>query len=694
MEKVAEAFKGKLEYAYHRTSELNIPSIVKNGFIPGYGDMYGKGWYMCYDLESQLNPLMTNYGDGVIKTQIFDKGVLIFDYNISKEMYGNKYTLVDQLIKNGIFNNESQIPLFYKEMSKACERSFSNAPASAEIAYHCFVRGATPAAYYSGRAKEYGWGEGNSCLNVKGVPRINKITAIVFSGNHDGNVVVGYSPNTVLPVAYAIINSSVCHDYKAGKIALSDIEFTPLKDYEIAEERARQARELYERLGVLRNSSIISLNLQYNKMTSTEFENKFKWIARDSKVTAAEITVDKDGKFIFTGGSWDNGVWQGDVFGDPNIKDFESQPKFRGGVFTKGEFIGDWEFGKFISGVFNGRWRGKGSKSNGGVWSAPPECWGSNAVLYRGATFMYETKPGSGKYVESDLTPPEFYKSLEGPQIDFSPDKKVLAKFDKNFTGVYEIPSTVEVIAFQAFMECKLKGVIMGSNVKEIGDEAFSDCDKLSKVQLGNGLKTIGNYAFRRCHSLNNVVLPTGIEKIGNYAFAATGISMMNFPDSVKTLGDMIFLNCSNLSYVKLPTTLQEVPTSMFNSCARLFKVDIPDNYTKIGDGAFYNCMKLRMIKFPSRLQVIGENAFGTTGLSEIKIPSSVIEISGLAFSSCNLKTVEMSPIDNIAPAAFAMSSIDTIVFNGTLAQWDVQRPKISLSYGIKIKCKDGEVTT
>ena len=689
MEKVAEAFKGKLEYAYHRTSELNIPSIVKNGFIPGYGDMYGKGWYMCYDLESQLRPNMTSYGDGVIKTQIFDKGVLIFDYNVSKEMYGNKYTLVDQLVKNGIFKDESQVPAFYKEMSKACERSLANPPASADVAYHCFVRGANPIAYFGGKAREYSWGEGTSCLNGKGVPRINKITAIVFSGNHDGNVIVGYSPNTVLPVAYAIIDSKVCYDYDAGKITLDDIQFTPLKDYEIAEERARQARELYERLGVLRNSSIVSLDLQC-KMTSSEFENKFKWITKDSKVTLAEIVVDKDGKFIFIGGSWDNGLWQGDVFGNSNMTNIENQPIFRGGIFTKGEFLGDWEFGKFLGGIFNGRWRGKGSKHAGGVWSASPTCWGINAKVWPGASFMYEIKPGSGKYVESNLTPPEFYKSLEGPEVEFSPDKKTLINFDPKFTGTYEVPSSVEFIEPTAFIKCNLKGVILGNNVKEIGKNAFDGCSKLSKVQLGNGLKKIEERAFSNCTSLNNLVLPTGLQEIGDFAFQRSGLNMLNIPDSVKTLGTFVFDGCSNLSYVKLPSSISFIPQATFEGCIRLFKVDIPDNYYHIGNRAFYACNKLRMLKLPSQLKTIGQNAFYGSGLSEIEIPPKVDTVESLAFAYTGIQTVKMSFIKSFVDDAFYGAKLNKIIFNGTLAEWG----EMNITwYGVTVKAKDGEIT-
>lgn len=700
MERFGEAFKGKLEYAYHRTYENNVPSIVRDGFIPGDGDMYGKGWYMCYDLESQLRSKMVSYGPAVIKTQIFDKGVLIFDYNISKEMFGAKYTLVDQMLRYGIFSKESDIPKHYKDMSAACEESFSNPKRSAEVAYQCFVQGRDPIAYFTGgRTQGYMWGEGNSCLNKKGVPKNNKITAIVFSGNNDGNVVVGYSPNTVLPVSYAIIGYDKCEEYANGNLKVEDIEFIKLKDYEMAEERARQARELYERLGVLRNSSIISLDLQYAKMTTAEFEKNFRWIAKDSKVTEAEVVIDKDGKFLFVGGSWDNGLWQGDVFGDPLVT-YINQPVFKGGIFSKGLFLGDWEYGRFTGGTFKGRWRGKGAKNLGGIWSAPPECWDEHAVLVSGARFMYETKPGSGKYVESELTPPEFYKMLQGPEVQFSEDKKTLIKFDKKFTGSYIVPDGVENISSNAFTHSNISSITFPNSLKYIGIGAFSYCTNLSTIKFGNGLISIGEFAFESCSKLNSCTLPTGLQRIENSAFKGSGITRIEIPNSVKELGSEVFAYCPNLSSVKLSSSIssKEVPAYSFKGCPRLFNVEIPDNFTSIGECAFNECEKLRKIVLPSNLQVIQSYAFAGCDLNEISIPSKTSEIFKFAFASnFNVSKILLpTSLKLLDQAAFGYNrKITEIDYAGTSSQWSIvsKSPFWRIDTMIQtINCKDGPI--
>ena len=57
-----------------------------------------------------------------------------------------------------------------------------------------------------------------------------------------------------------------------------------------------------------------------------------------------------------------------------------------------------------------------------------------------------------------------------------------------------------------------------GHPVREIGEEAFRDCD-LTTVTLPDGLTTIGDDAFSGCHSLTTVTLPDGLTTIDDYAF-------------------------------------------------------------------------------------------------------------------------------------------------------------------------------
>ena len=704
MQKFGEAFKGDLEFAYHRTRASAVPSIVKNGFRPGSGDMYGKGWYMCYDLESQLRSVMTGYGDAVIKCQIFDKGVLILDYNISKKMYGNKYTLVDQLLREGIFRTTTDIPQFYKDMSVACEGSLTKKEISAEVAYQCFVQGQDPKLYFAGRSpRSYRWGEGTSCLNANGVPKLKKITAIVFSGNHDGNVIVGYSPNTVQPLSYAIIDDSVCYDYASGKITKADVDamFVKLDDYEIAEQRSANARALYERLGAMRNSSIVSLSILC-EMSEAEFDKKFRWIDRESKVTDAEVEVDKNGKFRFLGGSWDQGTWLGDEFGEEGLNS-SVQPIFRSGVFAKGNFYGVWEYGRFTGGSFKGTWRGRGRGNlSGGIWAAPASCWdATKADVSPGATFTYEVRPG--KFVDSELTPDQFLtqnNKPNGPQYDVSPDGKTLFSLvDKKFAGACIIQPGIETVDAGAFAGSAIKSVQLPDSVKKIGASAFNGCSSLEKVVLPKQLQTIEADTFAFTGKLMGIVIPPNVKLIESSAFSNSGLLAVDIPDSVKVLGNSAFAN-SNVGRIKFPKGLGEVPENVAIGCERLFSLELPQNCYVIRETAFQSCKKLKKIILPKTLETIEKAAFYNSGLTELVIPEKVETISEEAFGFNGSLTKVTLPksLKSVGAKAFKYcSSALEVIYNGTQQDWmHIDFNMIAddvFDAGVVVRCKDGDIT-
>ncbi|MBS2209827.1 leucine-rich repeat domain-containing protein [Carboxylicivirga mesophila] len=55
--------------------------------------------------------------------------------------------------------------------------------------------------------------------------------------------------------------------------------------------------------------------------------------------------------------------------------------------------------------------------------------------------------------------------------------------------------------------------------VTAIGDEAFMDCRKLSKIEIPDNVKTIGNDAFIYCHELATISLGSSLTSIGDNAF-------------------------------------------------------------------------------------------------------------------------------------------------------------------------------
>ena len=61
--------------------------------------------------------------------------------------------------------------------------------------------------------------------------------------------------------------------------------------------------------------------------------------------------------------------------------------------------------------------------------------------------------------------------------------------------------------------------IYIPGNIVRIGEDAFSDCCKLSGVILGHGVQTIGAYAFHGCENLRTMFISDTVKDIGKHAF-------------------------------------------------------------------------------------------------------------------------------------------------------------------------------
>ena len=102
-----------------------------------------------------------------------------------------------------------------------------------------------------------------------------------------------------------------------------------------------------------------------------------------------------------------------------------------------------------------------------------------------------------------------------------------------------------EIISFR---NQKIESYIIFSNVKRIGDSAFSGCRSLSNIIIPDSVTSIGDGAFYGCSSLTNIVLPDSVTSIGSNAFRdCSSLSNIVIPDSVTSIGDYAFEGCASL---------------------------------------------------------------------------------------------------------------------------------------------------
>jgi len=191
-----------------------------------------------------------------------------------------------------------------------------------------------------------------------------------------------------------------------------------------------------------------------------------------------------------------------------------------------------------------------------------------------------------------DCLSPNFVHECD---ILFNKDKSEIISFRNQKIESYIIFSNVKRIGDSAFSGCRsLSNIIIPDSVTSIGDGAFYGCSSLTNIVLPDSVTSIGSNAFRDCSSLSNIVILDSVTSIGDYAFeGCASLSDIVVPDSVTSIGSDSFRGCRSLSNIVIPDNVTSIGSNAFRDCSSLSNIVISDSVTNIGDWAFVNCNKL-----------------------------------------------------------------------------------------------------
>ena len=128
---------------------------------------------------------------------------------------------------------------------------------------------------------------------------------------------------------------------------------------------------------------------------------------------------------------------------------------------------------------------------------------------------------GCSSFEEISISNNSEYKIINN--ILYSYDEKIVLKAPNATTGDIIIKNPTERIESWSFNQCSINSVLIGENVKYIGDRAFQDCSNLNTVVIdsSNIAKSITRY--NNCgwilsnSSINNLYIRSDITEIGSY---------------------------------------------------------------------------------------------------------------------------------------------------------------------------------
>lgn len=192
--------------------------------------------------------------------------------------------------------------------------------------------------------------------------------------------------------------------------------------------------------------------------------------------------------------------------------------------------------------------------------------------------------------------------------------------------------------------EITIPSEIDGKSVTEIGEDAFSGCDKITNVIIPDSVTIIGRSAFNGCDGLTNITIPDNVTYLGEvYAKSASALSEcknltnVTVSENNKTYSsqDGVLFNKDKTELIMCPrgkSGIYEIPDSVnlirmaaFQDCQELTGITIPDSVTTIDTWAFMRCMKLKSVTIPDSVTLINYMAFGYSKIDQSSIDDFTI---------------------------------------------------------------------
>lgn len=312
---------------------------------------------------------------------------------------------------------------------------------------------------------------------------------------------------------------------------------------------------------------------------------------------------------------------------------------------------------------------------------------------YRNATGWDVFKTVNGKDLDNEYSLLNYKKLDDGVSVEVT----TVPSGNSSYTGDIRIPPTtildgveynVTAIGEKAFRYSKITSITIPSSIKAIGEEAFFECEALTKIVVaGAAPATIGADAFKDISTKAIMYVPDGARDAYVSLDVWNSIPVIAEPNSIfayenlyyNRIGDeeveVIFSIPDESEYavdITIPATVNHngdlcnvtaISNNAFYYSGELTRVVIPEGVESIGNKAFYLCRSLEDVNIPSSVSNIGAYAFGSCGLRRAVIPEGIETIKEWTFMNCyGLREVSLPEgLKTIEGGAFYNSGLTTI---------------------------------
>ena len=226
------------------------------------------------------------------------------------------------------------------------------------------------------------------------------------------------------------------------------------------------------------------------------------------------------------------------------------------------------------------------------------------------------------------------------------------------------LPEGMEEIGKMCFSSCNLTSVNLPSTLVKLDTCALQD-NPYTSINLKN-VKYVGRQAFSQCINLTSVTGNGMLEEIDGAAFTRTPLTTAYLPEGLKTIITNAYFRCTNMNSFTVPTT---VTTITGNPCVgatslRAFSVAEGSDFFVAYDGCLYatggSTVKYEpgraegdvpagltalvgvptgwqqsLLSVPEGVSVIADQAAReATSITEVELPSTLVEVRSSAFSS------------------------------------------------------------